>query len=45
MLLENKYFNVDFNIESMISILEKLDLNYSKYKHLSFFSAKYLELT
>lgn len=55
-LLENKYFNVDFNIEDMIStlksILEKLDSNYtkvitnfSKYKHLLFFSAKYLELT
>lgn len=55
-LLENKYFNVDFNIEDMInilkSILRKLDSNYakvianfSKYKHLLFFSAKYLELT
>lgn len=55
-LLENKYFNVDFNIEDMIntlkSILEILDSNYtkvitnfSKYKHLLFFSAKYLELT
>lgn len=55
-LLENKYFNVDFNIEDMIntlkSILGKLDSNYtkviinfSKYKHLLFFSAKYLELT
>ena len=55
-LLENKYFNVDFNIEDMIntlkSILDKLDSNYtkvitnfSKYKHLLFFSAKYLELT
>jgi len=55
-LLENKYFNVDFNIEDMINtlktILEKLDSNYtkiitnfSKYKHLLFFSAKYLELT
>ena len=54
-LLENKYFNVDFNIEHMIntlkSILGKLDSNYtkvitnfSKYKHLLFFSAKYLEL-
>lgn len=55
-LLENKYFNVNFNIEDMIntlkSILRKLDSNYtkvitnfSKYKHLLFFSAKYLELT
>lgn len=55
-LLENKHFNVDFNIEDMIttlkSILGKLDSNYtkvitnfSKYKHLLFFSAKYLELT
>ena len=55
-LLENKYFNVDFNIEDMIntlkSILEKLDSNYtkvitnfSKYKHLLFFSVKYLEPT
>ncbi|MBQ2873236.1 MAG: hypothetical protein IJE89_04495 [Bacilli bacterium] len=55
-LLENKYFNVDFNIEDIIntlkSILGKLDPNYtkvitnfSKYKHLLFFSAKYLELT
>lgn len=55
-LLENKHFNVDFNIEDMIntlkSILGKLDSNYtkvitnfSKYKHLLFFSTKYLELT
>lgn len=55
-LLENKHFNVDFNIEDMIntlkSILGKLDSNYtkvitnfSKYKNLLFFSAKYLELT
>lgn len=55
-LLENKHFNVDFNIEDMIntlkSVLGKLDSNYtkvitnfSKYKHLLFFSAKYLELT
>ena len=47
-LLENKYFNVDFNIEDMIntlkSILAKLDYNhtkvitnFSKYKHLLFF--------
>lgn len=55
-LLENKYFNIDFNIEDMINtlklVLGKLDSNYtkvitnfSKYKHLLFFSAKYLELT
>ena len=55
-LLQNKHFNVNFNIEDMIntlkSILRKLDYNYtkvitnfSKYKHLLFFSAKYLELT
>ena len=55
-LLENKNFNVDFNIEDMINtlktLLEKLDSNYtkvitnfSKYKHLLFFSAKYIELT
>lgn len=55
-LLENKYFNVDFDIENMIntlkSILGNLDSNYtkvitnfSKYKHLLFFSVKYLELT
>lgn len=54
-LLENKYFNIDFNIENMINtlklVLENLDSNYvkviinfSKYKHLLFFSAKYLEL-
>lgn len=47
-LLENKHFNVDFNIEDMIntlkSILGKLDSNYTKvitnfsnYKHLLFF--------
>lgn len=55
-LLENKYFNANFNIEDMINtlklILGKLDSNYtkvitnfSKYKHLLFFSAVYLELT
>lgn len=55
-LLENKYFNVNFNIDDMINTLKlflgKLDSNYtkvitkfSKYKHLLFFSAKYLELT
>ena len=55
-LLENKNFNVDFNVRDMIILLKQilsiLDLNYtkvitnfSKYKHLLFFSAKYLELT
>ena len=55
-LLQNKHFNVNFNIEDIIntlkSILGKLNSNYtkvitnfSKYKHLLFFSAKYLELT
>lgn len=55
-LLENKNFNVDFNIRDMIILLKQvlsiLDTNYtkvitnfSKYKHLLFFSAKYLELT
>ena len=55
-LLENKKFSVDFNVRDMIillkQILSTLDPNYtkvitnfSKYKHLLFFSAKYLELT
>ena len=55
-LLENKNFNVDFNVRDMIILLKKvlsaLDpsytkviTNFSKYKHLLFFSAKYLELT
>ena len=55
-LLENKNFNVDFNVRDMIILLKQvlsiLDLNYtkvitnfSKYKQLLFFSAKYLELT
>ena len=55
-LLENKNFNVDFNVRDMIILLKQilsiLDYNYtkvitnfSKYKHLLFFSAKYLELT
>ena len=55
-LLENKNFSVDFNVRDMIillkQILSTLDSNYtkvitnfSKYKHLLFFSAKYLELT
>ena len=55
-LLENKNFSVDFNVRDMIILLKQilsvLDSNYtkvitnfSKYKHLLFFSAKYLELT
>ena len=55
-LLENKNFSVDFNVRDMIillkQVLSKLDPNYTKvitnfgkYKHLLFFSAKYLELT
>ena len=55
-LLENKNFNTDFNVRDMIILLKQvlsiLDSNYtkvitnfSKYKHLLFFSAKYLELT
>ena len=55
-LLENKNFSVDFNVRDMIillkQILSALDPNYtevitnfSKYKHLLFLSAKYLELT
>lgn len=55
-LLENKNFSVDFNVRDMIILLKQilsvLDLNYtkvitnfSKYKHLLFFSTKYLELT
>ncbi len=55
-LLENKHFNIEFNINDIVIILkqvmEELDSNYSKvitnfnkYKHLTFFSAKYLELT
>lgn len=54
-LLENKNFDINFNIKDMIillkEILNKLDPNYSKtivnfskYKHLLFLSAKYLEL-
>src|SRR5699024_7174276 len=54
-LLENNDFVVNFNIRDMIilfkEILNKLDTNYSKtivnfakYKHLLFLSAKYLEL-
>ena len=55
-LLENKNFNVDFNVRDMIillkQILSRLDpiynkviTNFSKFKNLLFFSAKYLELT
>lgn len=55
-LLENKNFYINFNIKDIIIILKevlnKLDPNYSKtivnfakYKHLLFLSAKYLELT
>lgn len=55
-ILENKNFNVTFNTRDIIillkEVLSKLDLNYgktivnfSKYKHLLFFSAKYLELS
>ncbi len=55
-LLENKNFSVYFNVRDMIILLKQilslLDLNYSKvitnfskYKHLLFFSAKYLDLT
>ena len=54
-LLENKNFNVDFNVSDMIILLKqvlsildpnytKVITNFSKYKHLLFFSAKYLEL-
>lgn len=45
-------FNIKDKINTLKSILEKLDStytklinNFSKYKHLLFFSAKYLELT
>ena len=55
-LLENKNFNVDFNVRDMIILLKqilsildpnytKVITNFSKYKNLLFFSAKYLELT
>ena len=55
-LLENKNFSVDFNVKDMIILLKqilsildpnytKVITNFSKYKHLLFFSAKYLELT
>lgn len=55
-LLENKNFSINFNIRDMILLLKQtlsvLDPSYSKaitnlskYKHLLFFSAKYLKLT
>ena len=55
-LLENKNFSVDFNVRDIIILLKqvlsildsdytKVITNFSKYKHLLFFSAKYLELT
>ena len=55
-LLENKNFDINFNVKDMIillkEVLNKLDPNYSKiivnfskYKNLLFLSAKYLELT
>ena len=55
-ILENKNFNINFNIRDIIillkEVLSKLDSNYgktivnfSRYKHLLFFSAKYLELS
>ena len=54
-LLENKNFYINFNIKDIIillkEILNKLEpsyskniVNFAKYKHLLFFSAKYLEL-
>lgn len=55
-LLENKNFNTDFNVRDMIILLKqvlsaldpnytKVITNFSKYKHLLFFSTKYLELS
>mgnify|MGYP003561986681 CR=1 FL=1 len=55
-LLENKNFNTQFNVRDMIILLKqilsvldpnytKVITNFSKYKHLLFFSAKYLELS
>ena len=51
-LLENKNFNVRDMIILLKQVLSALDpsytkvvTNFSKYKHLLFFSAKYLELT
>ena len=55
-LLENKGFDISFNVEDTIlllkEVLNKLDpsysktiVNFAKYKNLLFISAKYLELT
>lgn len=55
-LLENKNFDINFNIKDMIillkEVLDKLDpsysktiVNFAKYKNLLFLSSKYLELT
>ncbi len=55
-LLENKTFDINFNVKDIIillkEVLNKLDpsysktiVNFAKYKHLLFLSAKYLELT
>ena len=55
-LLENKNFDINFNTKDMIillkEVLNKLDpsysktiVNFAKYNHLLFLSAKYLELT
>ena len=55
-ILENKNFNINFNTKDIIillkEVLSKLDSNYhktiinfSRYKHLLLFSAKYLELS
>ncbi len=55
-LLENKNFDINFNVKDMIillkEVLNKLDpsysktiVNFAKYKNLLFLSAKYLELT
>ncbi|MBO5138387.1 MAG: hypothetical protein J6B89_01970 [Bacilli bacterium] len=55
-LLENKNFDINFNIKDIIillkEVLNKLNpsysktiVNFAKYNHLLFLSAKYLELT
>lgn len=55
-LLENKNFDINFNIKDMIillkEVLNKLDpsysktiVNFAKYENLLFLSSKYLELT
>lgn len=55
-LLENKSFNINFNVEDMVILLKKVlnilgpsysktIVNFAKYKKLLFLSAKYLELT